>query len=288
MRKRGDRWDGVMLRDLDPMHFVMPLIYPNRCDNEAFIQEMIDLRPAMAFLEEKNKNNSGYHYNVFQLIVTAALKTVMLRPKMNRFIANRTMYQRRFLSAAFTVKKEFKDSSDEGLAFLYASRGDTLDTVHDRIYEKISTARSDEGDSSSNTMDIFNRMPRFLSRAIIKLCCVLDRHGRVPRSFVATDPYYASIVLTNLGSIGQKSCYHHLTNWGTNSLFIAIGRIKERPFLNKNNETEMRMSVDLGVTIDERLADGYYYAKTVRLMKHLLEHPELLEDRLDSHELWVK
>ena len=39
----------------------------------------------------------------------------------------------------------------------------------------------------------------------------------------------------------------------------------------------MRMSVDLGLTIDERIADGYYYAKTVRLLKKLLENPELLE-----------
>ena len=29
--------------------------------------------------------------------------------------------------------------------------------------------------------------------------------------------------------------------------------------------------------IDERLADGYYYSKTIRLLKTLLENPELLE-----------
>ena len=32
-----------------------------------------------------------------------------------------------------------------------------------------------------------------------------------------------------------------------------------------------------GATIDERLADGYYYSKSVRLLKHLLQNPELLE-----------
>jgi pyruvate/2-oxoglutarate dehydrogenase complex dihydrolipoamide acyltransferase (E2) component len=39
----------------------------------------------------------------------------------------------------------------------------------------------------------------------------------------------------------------------------------------------MKPTVDLGITLDERLADGYYYSKTVRLLKHLLENPELLE-----------
>ena len=44
----------------------------------------------------------------------------------------------------------------------------------------------------------------------------------------------------------------------------------------------MRMSVDLGLTIDERIADGYYYSKTIRLLKKLLDHPELLEKTLET------
>ena len=42
----------------------------------------------------------------------------------------------------------------------------------------------------------------------------------------------------------------------------------------------MRETLDLGLTIDERLADGYYYSKTVRLLKTLLENPELLDKPL--------
>ena len=68
-----------------------------------------------------------------------------------------------------------------------------------------------------------------------------------------------------------------MTNWGTNSVFCAIGMMKKRPFYDDNGNVEMRMSVDLGMTIDERIADGYYYAKTMRLLKTLLENPQLLE-----------
>ena len=35
----------------------------------------------------------------------------------------------------------------------------------------------------------------------------------------------------------------------------------------------MRETLDLGLTIDERLADGYYYSKSVRLLKYLLAAP---------------
>ena len=37
------------------------------------------------------------------------------------------------------------------------------------------------------------------------------------------DPNFASVFLTNLGSIQCPSVYHHLNNYGTNSIMIAIG-----------------------------------------------------------------
>ena len=276
-RRWGDRKDGRLIRDIDSMHFIMPIIYPNRCDNEAFIFERIDLTAAERFLEEKNAANPEYKYTFFQLIVTALIKTVTLRPKMNRFIANKNIYQRNEVSASFVIKKQFEDESKEGLAFIHATDNTTLDEVHGEIYRQVTSCRGGKQDSTSDAMDMFKRMPRFLSKALINIICILDRHGKVPRSLIETDPYYSSIVLTNLGSIGMHSGYHHLTNWGTNSLFAAIGEKKERPFYDDDGTAHMRQSVDIGITIDERLADGYYYSKTVKLLKYLLENPKLLD-----------
>ena len=274
----GDRRDGVLLKNLDSMHFIMPIIYPNRCDNEAYISECIDLTNINSYLEKKNSDNPEYKYNLFQIIVTAVLKTVTLRPKMNRFIANGNMYQRNEISAAFVIKKIFSDNSEEGLAFIRSKAEDTLDTIHDEIYKQVSYCRKDgKKDSSTETMDLFNPMPRFLSKAIIKLVCVLDRHGMVPKSFIASDPYYSSVILSNLGSIKLRSGYHHLTNWGTTSIFVVVGEKKKRPFYDDDGNMTMRDSVDLGLTVDERIADGYYYSKTIKLLKRLLENPELLE-----------
>ena len=50
-----------------------------------------------------------------------------------------------------------------------------------------------------------------------------------------------------------------------------------RPFFQEDGSFSMKNSIDLGLTIDERLADGYYYSKTVRLLQYLLEHPQTLE-----------
>ena len=280
MRKWGDRRDGTKLRDIDSMHTIMPLMYPNRCDNEAFIAERIDLTNVDAYLARKNAGGPEYPYNLFQVMVTALLKVITLRPKMNRFIANQTMYQRNEVSAAFTVKKIFDDNGGEALAFIHSKPTDTIDTIHDEIFRQVSLCRSEEKDPSTASMDLLQKLPGGVLKAVGGAARWLDRHGRMPRAVIATDPYYASAVLTNLGSIRLHAGYHHLTNWGTNSVFCAIGEKKPRRFDNADGSFAMRESVDLGLTIDERIADGYYYSKTVRLLRHLLEHPELLEQPL--------
>ncbi len=276
-KKWGDRKDGVKLRDIHSMHMIMPLMYPNRCDNEAFISECIDLSNIEAYLERKNAGDPEYKYNLFQVMVTAVLKTITLRPKMNRFIANKTMYQHRDVSASFTVKKIFSDNGAEALAQIHAKGTETVDTIHDEIFRQVSFCRSDAVDAGTSTMDALGKLPVFLLKAVGAGARFLDRHGWMPTAVSDGDPYYTSFYITNLGSIQLHAGYHHLTNWGTCSVFVVLGEKKKRPFYNENGNVEMKMSVDLGLTIDERIADGYYYAKTIQLLKHLLENPELLE-----------
>ncbi len=276
-RRFGDRKDGTLIRDLDGMHFITPLIYPNRCDNEAYISERIDLGPVNAFLAQKNAQPSDFPYTLFHVILAALVKTVTLRPKLNRFIANKNFYQRREISAAFVVKKLFSDDAGEALAVVHATDDSTLTSLHEDIFRQISSCRSDKVDASTDNMNLFNRMPRFLGKFIVWILTRLDIHGWIPASIIETDPYYCTMVLSNLGSIRLRSGYHHLTNWGTCSLFCIIGEKKMTPVFQPDGTYEMRETLDLGLTIDERLADGYYYSKSIRLLKHLLEHPELLE-----------
>ena len=277
-RRFGDRFDGKLIRDIDPLHLVMALIYPNRCDNEAFISERINLSRLNSYLEKKNANSPEYEYNLFQVIVTALLKTIMLRPKINRFIANKNMYQRDDISAAFIVKKTFSDDGGEGLAVVKANSDDNIDTIHNEIYRIVSSLRSSKGESSTDeSIKIFSKTPRFTQKMFAKFVCILDRFGKVPKAFIADDPYYCSAVLTNLGSIQLHSGYHHLTNWGTTSVFTVVGERKKRPFFDDDGNVTMIDSIDVGFTVDKRIADGYYFSKTVRLFKTLVENPELLD-----------
>lgn len=282
MKKIGDRKDGVKLRNIHAMHVVMPLMYPNRCDNEAFISDRIDLTNINAYLEKKNAENPEYAYNLFQVIVTAVLKTMTLRPKMNRFIANNTMYMHKELSASFTVKKIFSDDGAEALAQVRTKGTETIDDIHNEIFRQVSFCRSEKLDPGTESLNSVAKLPGFLTRFVGSVARWLDRHGWMPKSVTEGDPFYGSVYLSNLGSIKLGAGYHHLTNWGTCSVFCTIGAIKKRPFYNDDGTMQIKDCVDLGLTIDERIADGYYYSRTVQLLKTLLENPELLEKPLNE------
>lgn len=279
-KRWGDRKDGKLLHNMDAMHYICPFIYPNRCDNEAFIMETVDLRDTKRYLEEKNAAGGNYKYNVFQVVITAVMKTLTLMPKMNRFIANRQLYLRNEITASFVVKKQFTESSEEGLAVIHVDPQDNIDSIHEKVREQVLINKSvEEGDKDQSTqaMDAFASLPRFVSRTALHFFCWLDRHGLIPQGLIETDPFYTSVVLSNLGSIGLHAGYHHLVNWGTNSIFIVVGEIGKKPYFDENGNVEMRDCVDLGLTIDERIVDGYYYSKAVKLLKELVEHPDLLE-----------
>ena len=282
-RRFGDRRDATLLRDTDALHFIMGIIYPNRADNEAYIAERVNLEPIKAYLAKKNVEGIPFKYTFFHVILTALVKTVTLRPKLNRFYANENYYQRNKVTAGFVIKKEFSDGSEEAMALLEAKPDATIDTIHEEIRQRVQATRNEQKmNTTDNSMDILNKLPRFLSKAAIRFIRFLDRHGWCPDFLIGDDPNYSSVFLSNLGSIRLRSGYHHLTNWGTSSLFCIIGEKKWTPLYDQNGLVEMRETVDLGLTVDERIADGYYYSKSIRLFKYLLEHPELLEQPLNT------
>ena len=45
---------------------------------------------------------------------------------------------------------------------------------------------------------------------------------------------------------------------------------------------KIRKIVEFGVNIDERIADGYYFTKSIKLLEYILNNPKLLEDNINE------
>lgn len=278
-RRWGDRRDATLVREIDSMHAFMPVILPGRCDNEACLEEIVDVEKIQAYVDKKNASNPDYKYTFFHVIAAAIAKTIYLRPKMNRFYAGDRLYQRNRIVLSFTAKKRFSDNGEEALVFLPCDGETTIDTLHDMLCEKVSYIRKDGNqDHTTDMMDIFVKMPRWLLRIVRRVLFFLHYYDLTPRELIKEDPYQATVFLSNLGSIKLNAAYHHLAEWGTNSIFGVIGRKHQRVVVNEEGRAEIREVLKLSITLDERIADGYYYSKTIRLLHKILQNPEVLDN----------
>ena len=278
-RKWGDRWDGYRLRGLDPIHVMMPYMFGDRTSNEAVLGEVVDLTQVDKYLAEKNAQHPEFKYTWFHFITAAIAKTILLRPKMNYFIAGGHYYERKKIVIAFNVKRQFTDEGQEALAkFILDPEGESpMEQVHGYVQKFVTKVRTDKaGVGADDALKAISHLPRPLFRLLAWSLKRMEYYGIYPKSLAADDPCYSSAYLTNLGSIKMNADYHHLFNWGNISFFVVIGEKKLRPFWHEDGSYDLRNTIKLGLTIDERIADGYYFAKTLRLLRKMFDHPELL------------
>jgi len=281
-RKRHfrDRYDGYYLSGLDSMHVMMPYLFGPRTKNEAVMSEVIDLTEVDKYLAEKNAANPEFKYTWFHVITAVIAKTILLRPKMNYFIAGGRYYERKKIEIAFNVKRQFSDEAEEAMAkfVLDPEGGSPLEQVHTYVQKFVHKVRKeDKTVGITGAMDAIKILPRPLFRLLGWTLRKLEYYGHYPKGLAKDDPCYSSAYITNLGSIKMHANYHHLFDWGTISFFVVIDEKKLRPFWNADGTYDLRNTIKLGLTVDERIADGYYFARSVDIMRHLFAHPELLE-----------
>ncbi len=268
------RKDGTKVKDLTSMNKIMPHLMEKRTDAEVYLKETFEITDLLNYLEEKNVGlKKEEKYTLFIAIITTVFKIMKNRPYLNRFISGRTLYDRIELSAGFVIKKVFEDSSEEALYIYRAKNSDNIDSIRETIKKEIYNIRIKETTSIDKIINAITSGPRFLTMFVVKILKILDFYGLVPNSITKDDPNHTSVFLTNLGSIKCNQVYHHLNNYGTNSFFISVGTIYE---------IDGKKYVDMGFTIDERIADGFYFAKSILLAKEILKNPKTLEERIDA------
>ena len=285
-RKRGDRKDAVWIWDTDPLHAFMPYLMLDRADNEGVFNGEFDMTAAMQYLENKNADSPDFKYTLFHLVMAALSKTIYHRPAMNRFMQGHRLYQRNDISFSFVVKRAFSDKGEEALAIMKVdSESDVspMEQIYHRVKKEVNFVRKESGKNSTmNAVGILSKIPRPFLRLVAKILFWLEYHGWVPDALVKIDPYHTTCFVSNLGSIKMTASYHHLINWGTNSMFLVIGEKKWKPVFDQDGSYEMKEVLPLSFTIDERIADGFYFAKSIKILQHILLHPEILDEPIQN------
>ncbi|MCQ2457716.1 MAG: 2-oxo acid dehydrogenase subunit E2 [Clostridia bacterium] len=276
-----NRTDGTRIKDLDGFHSIVPYVMPKRTEAEVSSFEKFDVTDLMAYIKERNEKD-GTNLKLFHAICTAAARTIYHRPKMNIFIAGRRFWQRKDITLSFVVKRTFEDVAEESLMTLKVDPEMTFSSISDMILGSVSKVRTESGNELGKTMDFVGRLPRCVLVLLFGILRRLEYFGVMPRSLMKGDPNYSTVLLSNLGSIGAGAPYHHLSNYGTCSIMITIGTMHPETCRMPDGTEQERLMVDLTLTLDERIADGFYFARSLRITKYLLEHPESLEETIST------
>lgn len=286
MKRMGDRKDAKKVRNLDGLHNVMIDIKPERCDSDVYMNKEIDVTKLIKYVEKYKKEHPDDKITYFHAFAMAFAKTIYNKPLLNRFVANRTFYDRNDVIIAFVAKIAFEEDSEEVMINIKVDKDDNIFTLRDKITKRVAKIRtSKKGEKKENTnniVDVVGKLPKLIRMIVTGTLKFLDKHGWLPESITKDNLYYSSVILSNLGNFKIGSIYHNIVNFGTSSIIATMGMIHKSKVIDKDGKEKIIDVCDFGVNMDERIADGYYFAKSIKVLEYILDNPELLEDRADA------
>lgn len=274
-----NRPDGTYIKGLHHFTRLIPYLMPGRTESTIYFEQEFDVTETLTYL---NKVNSSLQSNeekqtFFQIFLCGLVRTMALRPDLNRFISGYNFYQRNQILFNFVAKKELTDEGEEINITIPFSPFETLSSIKEKVQNYIKRGKNDEGSDSDDANRLLMKMPRGLIKLFFRLYNFLDYHNILPASLIKADPMYVSTFITNVGSLGIDAPFHHNFERGTCGIFIALGKIKKFRFIDENGSLRERDVVKVTFTYDDRIKDGIYCARAIDLFKEMVENPETLE-----------
>ncbi len=252
-------------------------IMPKKNTSEIHYRTQVDLTNTFKFLENYNKDKKEEDkLTLFQIYLAASVRTVALRPKINRFVSGRRLWQRNQIIISFVVNKEKSEDGEEINAMIEFDPFDNLESVrkivNDHLYEARHGVNPNEKD-----VEFWGAMPRFIIRFIFWLMRWTDEHNMPIYSLTKDIPMFSTAFLAHLGSIGIPAVYHHLFEFGTTGVLITLGEMQKAQVVNQETgKVDVRTVMEVKVCIDDRIAPGIYTGPTIEMVKSLIENPEPL------------
>lgn len=267
------RADGRRLKNTDPMYRVAAHIMDKRIDSMNMTTIDIPYQPIQDYVNKKRKD--GVSISHMAIIIAAYIRTMAKFPELNRFIVNKKVYHRNEIAVGMVVLQSL-ESHEGTMSKMYFDKANTVFDVNDTINKYVAENReAPENNGTEKIIKILLSIPGLLTVGV-KLFKFLDKHGLLPKAIIDMSPFHMSLGITNLASIRTNHIYHHCYEFGTTSVFLAMGNLRDIP-KRKGGEIIFERSMPIGVTMDERICSGSYFATAFRYMKKLLANPEVLE-----------
>ena len=268
------RPDGKKLKNLGVEYLVGAHVMKERTDAMNMITIDLPEAPMKEYLNRKRKE--GKRYSHLTLILAAMVRAFAEYPQLNRFVVNKRIYARNEISVGMVVLKGGKIDGASTISKMKFPPTGTIDEINDIINAYIATNREEGDINSTDKLANFLCSVPGLLRVAVNFVKWLDKHNWCPKAIIEASPFHCSIILTDLASIKTNSIQHHIYNFGTTSISLAMGNLREVP-VRKKGEVVFERCLPLGIVTDDRIVSGNILGLAFRKFEKYLEHPDTLE-----------
>ncbi len=275
------RPDGRLVHDMDPIQKIMPYIMKTRTDSMNMFEDLIPCSSMDEYIAKME--NQGLSISYMHILIAAMVRTLAIRPRLNRFVMNGKIYTRPKIWVSFVVHETLREDSNETTVKLCFEGTETIQEISQVINGAIAreTGKKRTANATDKLAAKLLNLPSWVLQPVVNILMFMDRHNCLPRPIIEASPFHTSLFVTNLKSLGINHIYHHVYNFGTTGLFLAMGKEKRRP-VAVSNEVLIRKQMGIGLVTDERFCDGLYFARSLKKFKRFLENPYLLETPLEA------
>lgn len=272
----GYRSDGRKLKNIPPFFKIIPQVMRTRADSQVYYSYDIPIKAMDEYINKKAEE--GIKISYMNIVYAAMVRLIAQRPRLNRFVMNGRTYARNDIEISLAIKKNLTDEGQETTIKLPFTGNENIFEIKEKIDNVIAenkdTANSNDTDILATALSL---VPNFLLKLAISFVMFLDKHGMLPRFVIKASPFHTSAFLTNVASLGIDAIYHHLYDFGTTGLFLAMGK-KKKDYIYDDETVKEEKCISLAFVCDERICDGFYFASSVKMFNRFLKKPELLEE----------
>jgi hypothetical protein len=269
------RSDGYLLKDLDPFMKIIPYIMEKRSDSQNFSKQIFPAETIDNYILEKKQ--SGYSFTYMHVFIAAYVRLIAERPLLNRFVMNNQIYQRNKIYVSMAVKRSLRDEGEETTVKFEFTGKENIFEIAEIIDKNIAQALSySESTDTDKLAELVMSMPGFVKKLLVRLIKTMDNFNMLPKSVIDASPFHTTLFFTYLKSIDTNYIYHHLYDFGTTGIFAALGKTVKMPIV-ENDQVVVKKCCQIGYTMDERICDGVYFARSFKLLEKYFYNPQLLE-----------
>lgn len=275
-RRLGDRREGRRLRTLDGLHVATPFVMKDRNDACNTFADELDVTKADLFVRDQLMSGKE-NFSILHVILAAYVRTVSQYPFINRFVSGQRIFARHTIEVTMVVKKEMKiDAPETSIRVTFDPR-DTIYDVYEKFNAEVLKATDENGKTGTDAVSgFFRHFPRFLFRFTVGVIKALDYWGLCPQALMKALPFWGSMIITSMGSLGIKPIYHHLYNLGNLPVFVSYGTKRRVPIIDIHGNKSVKKIVDMKIVTDERICDGFEYATAFKAWRKYIETPDIL------------